>query len=115
MENNMTEPPKSGKLYVTHLLTGGVINSEQMALDFARLVLKGLYGEEELLRQLPLRVSNEGETWLVEGSYQEPAKAPGALSWFIRVRKYDSLVENLGHRHPFEIPGDGGTDRTSGR
>jgi hypothetical protein len=51
-----------------------------------------------------LRATDQGEDWLIEGSYQEPGRLPRHGAWFIKVRKSDCQVDEHGHWFPMETP-----------
>jgi hypothetical protein len=101
---SMSEIPESGQIQLSKSLIGSLLNNEQTAIEFATVILRRLHGEAELAKQQPLRVADQGQDWVVEGSYQEPGKLPGTGSWFIRARKSDCRVEKFGHYEPWEIP-----------
>ncbi len=84
---------------LTKAYHGGVITSADTAVGVASAILKGHYGESELLRQQPLGASEQDDSWLVEGSYVDPDLAPeGGGSWYIRLMRDDGRVVELGHR-----------------
>lgn len=82
---------------------GPLLNNEEIARTFATLILQRLYGSDELAKQQPLRVTNQGESWLVMRSYQEPGMLPDTGAWFICVRKSDCRVEKFGHYAPLDV------------
>ena len=86
---------------LTKAYHGGVITSADTAVGVASAILKGHYGESELLRQQPLGVSEQKDSWLVEGSYVDPKLAPeGGGSWYIRLMRDDGRVVELGIGSP---------------
>ncbi len=89
----------SAFILLTKAYHGGMITSADTAIGVASAILRGHYGEAELLRQQPLGVTEQGDSWLVEGSYVEPELAPeGGGSWYIRLMRDDGRVVELGHR-----------------
>jgi hypothetical protein len=104
LEANMVDVPESTEIFLTKALFGPLLNNEEIARTFAALILKRLYGEAELAKQQPLRVTDDGTDWVIVGSHQEPGRLPGTGAWFIRVRKSDCRVEKFGHNEPLEIP-----------
>ena len=98
------DDPESPEVFFSKALFGLLLNDEGIAREFAALILQRLYGEAELRKQEPLRVTDRGTDWLVMGSHQEPGKLPDTGAWFIRVRKSDCKVEKFGHYEPLEIP-----------
>jgi hypothetical protein len=106
LEGNVVDDPESAEIFFSKALFGPLLNDEGVASGFAALILTRLYGEAELAKQQPLRVTDHGADWLVMGSRQEPGKLPGTGAWFIRVRKSDCKVEKFGHYEPLEISED---------
>ena len=79
---------------------GGMVTSASTAHDIAAAILKGHHGGDELSKQQPLKVADEGESWLVRGSYQEPGEAAGVGAWFIRIMKDDARIVKVHHQGP---------------
>ena len=98
----MSEERETPCVFVANALVGPLLNDAEIARTFAELILRRLYGDAEVRRQKPLKVTDRGTDWVVAGSYQEPDQLPGA--WTIRVRKSDCRVEELGHYMRREIP-----------
>jgi len=98
------EIPESFDVKLLKALFGLVLNSEEIAREFAAMILKRLYGEAELTKQQPLRVTDEGKNWFVMGSYQEPGRLPDYGAWYIRFRKSDCRIETFAHYGPLEVP-----------
>jgi len=100
----MTDEPKA---FLGMIMSGNgpLLNDEAIAETFAALLLKRVYGDAELARQRPLRVTDQASDWFVEGSYQGPDPLSGAGPWYIKFRKSDCRVEYYGFRAPpMEIP-----------
>ena len=100
----MSQEKQEAGMYVAGLVHGGVLPSPEVAAAFAEVVIKGLYGELELQKQQPLHTTDQGDTWLIEGGYQEPSGPAGALSWYMVAQKLDAKVVKLGHRLPMNPP-----------
>ena len=79
---------------------GGMVTSAATARDIATAILKDHHGRAELAKQQPLKAVDEGESWLVRGSCQEPGEAAGVGSWLIRIMKDDARVVKINHRGP---------------
>lgn len=95
-----------GETFLTWAATavmGPLLNNEEVARAFAALILQRLCGAAELAKQQPLRVTDQGEFWVVMGSYQEPGMLPDTGAWYLRVRKSDCRVEEFGHYEPREV------------
>jgi hypothetical protein len=79
-------------------LKGGIIGSAEMALRFAELVLEHTQGTDELVKQRPLTVTDQGDTWRIDGRFQpaggELELTPG--SWRMIVKKNDAQIIDLG-------------------
>jgi NTF2 fold immunity protein len=99
----VADVPESTEIHFSTALLGPLLNGEDIARRFAMLILGRLYGEAELAKQQPLRVTDQGTDWVITGSHQEPGKLPGTGAWFIQVRKSDCRVEKFGHYAPLEI------------
>lgn len=95
-----------GFVLMVKAFNGGMINSSETAIAIASAILKGHFGEEELLRQQPLQARDDGESWFVKGSYRDLDLEPvDGGAWFIRMMKDDGRVVDLGHRIlDLEIP-----------
>jgi hypothetical protein len=78
---------------LTKAYHGGMVTSGPTAVGIASAVLLGHYGANELAQQQPLRATDEGDSWLVEGSRVDP-DLNGGGAWF------DARVVALGHRIP---------------
>ena len=100
----MTNDSESLHIWLSKPVMGPLLNDEDIARAFAAMILKRLYGEAELAKQQPLRVADQGESWIVEGSFQEPGRLRGTGRWFVRMRKSDCRVETYGHCDPWDIP-----------
>jgi hypothetical protein len=78
----MQKRSHSAFVLLTKAYHGGVITSASTAVDVAAAILKGHHGEAELSRQRPLRATEQGESWLVEGSYVDSDLGPeGGGAW----------------------------------
>ncbi len=99
----MTDTGETTQLWFATALMGPLLNDAEIARAFAGLILRRLYGAAELAKQQPLRVTDQGEAWVVMGSYQEPGMAADTGAWRMRVRKSDCRVEELGHYEPREL------------
>jgi hypothetical protein len=76
-----------------------MITSAETASGIAAAILKGHYGDAELSRQQPLHATKQGESWLVEGGYENPELGPeGGGAWYVRLMRDDGRVVELGHR-----------------
>lgn len=100
----MTDASESIHILAAIPLIGPLLDDEDMARAIAELLLKRLHGGSELTRQQPLRVTDEGEYWLVMGSYQEPGSLPDSGAFMLRIRKSDCWVEKFGIYEPREVP-----------
>ena len=84
-------------------LMGPLLKDEEIACAFATLILRRLHGNVELAKQQPFRVTDQGASWMVMGSYQEPGMLPDTGAWCIEVRKSDCRVEKFGHYAALEV------------
>src|ERR1700761_2856273 len=82
---------------IVNILIGNLIEKESDAILLASTILNIFYGEAALARQQPLKATDEGETWFVEGS-QPPLNSPPEFGpWYIRFHKSDCCVKSFGH------------------
>jgi NTF2 fold immunity protein len=83
---------------LTKAFNGGMVNSAETALAIASAILSGHYGSDELSKQRPLKVVDEGDSWFVKGAYRDHALDPeDGGSWHIRILKDDARVVAMGH------------------
>ena len=89
----MPSPDSDLHMAVTELFDGGVVNNADIALRIAHLVLEPLIGPTEFSRNLPLRVADHGDKWLIQGNREQSS---GSLeSCDIEIRKRDAAVRVL--------------------
>lgn len=93
-------------IHIIKLAYGGVIMSADTAIAVAGAVLKGHYGESALAEHGPLRATDLGEVWRVEGSFVDPDHPKGMGPWRIELRKDDGRVVWLGHVVELDVPDD---------
>jgi hypothetical protein len=48
--------------------TGVELASSDIALALAEMIIKKIYGSDELLTQVPLRIADGGDRWVIDGS-----------------------------------------------
>jgi hypothetical protein len=72
---------------------GGIVNKPTIALKLSEIYISAAYGNEELARQLPLAATDEGNSWLIQGSAKQRAQQRGAV--VVRIVKENGRVLNL--------------------
>jgi hypothetical protein len=74
--------------------SAGFVPTANVATRIAEAVLNEIYGEEQIQRQLPLRATLRGETWVIVGTL-----APGRLGGtaHIEISKRDGQITYLSH------------------
>lgn len=63
----MADPEEHFSVMAYHALRATMASSE-IALAMAEMIFKKAYGEEDLKTQLPLKLTDGGDRWIVEGS-----------------------------------------------
>jgi hypothetical protein len=79
-------------------LKGGLIPNRETALKFAELILQATEGPERAGRQQPLTVTEQGDTWRIEGRPQ-PAGEEMELAtgtWRMVCKKRDAQIVDIG-------------------
>jgi hypothetical protein len=69
-----------------------VLPTVQMAQRFGQIIIENARSAAELHRQLPLRVEDKGETWLVAGSGKADPQEGGPSGCRLEMRKRDACV-----------------------
>ena len=75
------------------VIRGGLVNNADTARKIAEIFIVDLYGAGELTRQEPLKVSDGGETWVIEGSYNSDRRTEGVGAVRIVLEKKDCQVK----------------------
>lgn len=75
---------------------GGVVHDAAIAQRLGELLLEAHYGKEELARQRPLIITDKGDYWQVDGSWNRDRKIEGKGAFFMCVQKYDGRVMDFG-------------------
>ncbi len=75
--------------------SGRKLISETVALEYARLVLKSEYGDEEVQRQQPLTISADGEDWVITGSVPFPDDFRLDGPFQMRVAQFDGQIRSF--------------------
>jgi hypothetical protein len=81
--------------------SGQTLVSNQVALEFARLILRDNYGDDALAAQSPLTVEADADEWIVRGSaphavtphYPTDPKEHGQLE--MRIAQLDGQIRRL--------------------
>jgi hypothetical protein len=77
--------------------------SAKTAQEIVRMIVRDEYGQAELDRNEPLSIYDEGETWLVSGSFPKAADPsdPQWASWAgpiaVRISKFDAQIRDYSH------------------
>lgn len=84
---------ENSNLYLQKVMRGGVIvNASDLAVHLAKVYISNLYGEDELTRQLPLSARDEGDIWVIEGSFNSGAQNEGTGPVRITLGKADGRL-----------------------
>ncbi len=91
-----TSDAPSTTVMLIQMTRGGVIFNAELARKIGENLLESHYGDGELNRQRPLIVTDKGDHWRVEGSWNHDQKIPGAGAFFLSIQKSDGRVIDLG-------------------
>lgn len=95
-----TPDHETGFMQLLGSLNGPLLKDEDVTREFAIVLLKRLFGEAAH-EFLPLSVSDEGKSWLIESAHSgEPFIPNGAQGWYMRARKTDCMVQEFGFLAP---------------
>lgn len=84
-------------------LTHALPNSK-IAEKFTTILIESNYGDDELARQIPFTIINEGSTWRVSGR-GDPNRADGGNGRFhLDVQKHDAQVLNMSFQWGLPVP-----------
>jgi hypothetical protein len=87
---HMPNPDSDLHMAVTELFDGGIVNNADIASRIAHLILEHLIGSTALSANMPLRVTDRGDKWLIRGNR---AASPAVLgSCDLEIRKRDAEV-----------------------
>lgn len=90
-------PPEQNHdhLILLNMARGGLIHSAETALRIGEVFLQEHYSKDELLRQQPLQVIDEGDRWRIAGSRNPDRKQEGLGAFHLVLWKYDGRVIDL--------------------
>ncbi len=110
----MAAEPDSPIDYVHLLMTGGVgvVHTPELAVKLAEALIAGHFGDEQLACQRPMTVADQGDHWMVRGSYNRDHKVGGKAETVVKIRKSDGRVADL-HMNGVVHPYGGDTDGSS--
>jgi hypothetical protein len=77
-----------------NLMSGGLINSAELAERIGEMLLSSHFGSEEIAGQLPLLAADRGDSWDIEGGPAPKREAGGRFC--MRIRKHDGQVTEFG-------------------
>lgn len=84
---------------------GGVINSADLAIRMAELILEGMEGPDSVARSRPFSVEDTGEIWHVWGCPESAhEEEDGRVApWSVRISKFNAAVTWLGRLKRMKI------------
>jgi len=82
-------------MFIRHHLLGGAVNTGDLALAMARLLLSHHYQSEDVRQSEPLTVTDNGTEWLIEGAPYRPYKDLGDRQALVRIAKRDGRIIDL--------------------
>lgn len=83
-------------VWLTNAAHGALISSADAACRLAEVLLEAHYGKAQVERQRPLRASDKGDYWRVDGSQSLTGKQEGLGPFFMSIKKYDGAVTDFG-------------------
>ncbi len=94
-EVSMANATESPSMAFQQILSGGVINNRDVALEVARAIIKSLYGMDELAKQEPLYTSETKDEWIVYGSFNKDRREEGLGQISINIKKRDAQIVDI--------------------
>ncbi|MFZ2007989.1 MAG: NTF2 fold immunity protein [Stellaceae bacterium] len=90
-------------LFMTQITRGGIVFSQELAMEIAELLCEAHFGKEELARQKPFSITDQNTYWQINGSWNSGGKTtkPGG-PFFIRIEKHDGRITDFGMSFPYE-------------
>ena len=76
-------------------ITLPLIRDPEIARRLGEVLLEAHYGQEEVVSQRPLIVTDKGDYWQVDGSFNRDRKTEGSGSFFMSVQKRDGRVTDI--------------------
>ncbi|MDA8232391.1 MAG: NTF2 fold immunity protein [Magnetospirillum sp.] len=102
----MKEKP-SRQVMLHAICSGGLLNKRDLALKIGELLAYSVYPREEMDRQRPLEIRDDGDRWTIIGSYNRQMKdGRGPLK--VVLRKWDAAVLDLATPMLYTAPEDQG-------
>jgi hypothetical protein len=83
-------------LDLIEMARGGLVFDPGVARRIGELLLEAHYGTAELERQRPLIVTDKGDQWQIDGSWNRDQKIEGKGPFFMSMRKFDGRVLDFG-------------------
>lgn len=83
----------------------GIVSDPGLAERIAELLLEAHYGKDQVSRQKPLTITDKGDYWQIDGSWNRDRKIEGEGPFFLSILKRDGRVIDLAipyvyHAHP---------------
>jgi hypothetical protein len=93
----MSADHETGFMQMLGSLNGPLLKDEDVAREFTVVLLKRLFGATAAQDFLPLTAIDEETQWLVKSAHPgEPFIPGGAQGWYLRARKTDCMILELG-------------------
>ena len=87
------------------LKCGGVLNRADLALQIGELFAANIYPEEMMARQRPFEIRDDGDRWIVFGSYNRDMW-PGEGPVKVVLRKWDGAVLEIAAPLIYTVEGE---------
>jgi len=96
------------------LMCGGVLNRADLALQIGELFAANIYCEETMARQRPFEIRDDGDRWIVFGSYNRDMM-PGEGPVKVVLRKWDGAVLDIAAPLIYSVEGEVPTEEEKAR
>ncbi|GEM_PF-5562727 len=91
------------------LMRGGVLNRADLALQIGELFAANVYCEETMAQQRPFEIRDDGDRWIVFGSYNRDMM-PGTGPLKVVLRKWDGAVLEIATPLIYSVEGEEPTE-----
>jgi|HubBroStandDraft_2_1064218.scaffolds.fasta_scaffold1600992_1 hypothetical protein len=91
-----SKPSHTTMMLLHKINRGGVVDDAQLACDIGTLLCKQHYGLPEATRQQPLKATDQGDSWRVEGIWNREYKLNDTGPFFMTIKKFDGQITDLG-------------------
>jgi hypothetical protein len=84
----------TGAMFLIGLARGGIVFDAKLAVSLAEVLCDAHY--HDVHRQAPIRASDKGKYWRVEGSDEQEGRVAGIGRFFASIQKFDGRLIEFG-------------------